>query len=115
MAERLCDQIAMVFRGRKVLDGTLEQIQAAHGRDSVHLELAEGSSVLEGIAGVTVVRDEGRKLEVELTIAPRALLAELAARTDVLRFERARPSLHDIFVRIARPDEPSTADEVPLA
>ena len=27
-AERMCDRIFMIFRGRKVLDGTLEEIQA---------------------------------------------------------------------------------------
>jgi ABC-2 type transport system ATP-binding protein len=34
---------------------------------------------------------------------PQRLLSQLAARTRVQYFEIARPSLHDIFVRIARP------------
>jgi ABC-type uncharacterized transport system ATPase subunit len=35
---------------------------------------------------------------------PQAVLVELARRTRVERFELTRPSLHDIFVRIARPE-----------
>jgi ABC-type uncharacterized transport system ATPase subunit len=40
---------------------------------------------------------------VRLSVAPQAFLGRLAARTDVHRFEITRPSLHDIFVTIARP------------
>jgi hypothetical protein len=42
------------------------------------------------------------------------LLAALMGRTRILQFEIARPSLRDIFVRIAAPDEspgPSPAPE----
>ena len=35
---------------------------------------------------------------------PRTLLAALMARTRIPQFEVARPSLHDIFVRIAAPE-----------
>ena len=39
-----------------------------------------------------------------LTGDPQAFLARLVARTPVFHFEVTRPSLHDIFVRIAQPD-----------
>jgi ABC-2 type transport system ATP-binding protein len=39
---------------------------------------------------------------------PQAFLQRLVAKTRVQLFEVSRPSLHDIFVRIASPDaEPS--------
>ena len=31
VAERLCDRIFMIFKGRKVLDGTLDEIQSLYG------------------------------------------------------------------------------------
>src|SRR4029077_5370628 len=31
VAERLCDRIFMIFKGRKVLDGTLNEIQSLYG------------------------------------------------------------------------------------
>jgi ABC-type uncharacterized transport system ATPase subunit len=39
---------------------------------------------------------------------PQALLSELMTRGRVVHFELTRPSLHDIFVRIARPSEATT-------
>jgi ABC-2 type transport system ATP-binding protein len=31
VAERMCDRICMIFRGEKVLDGTLDEIQSEYG------------------------------------------------------------------------------------
>ena len=50
------------------------------------------------------MNDYGQLQEVRLTGDPQAFLQQLAARTAVHHFEITRPSLHDIFVRIARPD-----------
>jgi ABC-2 type transport system ATP-binding protein len=103
-AERMCDRIFMIFRGRKVLDGTLEEIQAQYGFDTIRVRSAGGAAVLAGMPGVDAVNDYGQMQEVRLTGDPQRFLHDLAARTAVHHFEIARPSLHDIFVRIARPE-----------
>src|SRR5213075_690596 len=36
-AEKMCDRIFMIFRGRKVLDGSLESIQDQYGADTVRV------------------------------------------------------------------------------
>jgi ABC-2 type transport system ATP-binding protein len=105
-AERLCDRIFMIFRGRKVLDGTLDEIQAAYGADTVRVRTTGGRAALDGLDGVESVNDQGNLQELKLGpgASPQALLEKLIARTTVEHFELARPSLHDIFVRIARPE-----------
>lgn len=108
-AEKMCDRIFMIFRGRKVLDGTLEQIQAQYGFDTVRLRTAGGATALAGIAGVETVNDYGQLQEIRLSCDPQRFLQQLAARTAVTHFEITRPSLHDIFVRIARPAEQEQA------
>ncbi len=104
VAERMCDRIFMIFRGRKVLDGTLDEIQSRYGHDTVRVRTADGRGALQGLAGVESVSDYGNLQEVRLNGSAQQFLGQLAARTDVYHFEVARPSLHDIFVRIARPD-----------
>jgi ABC-2 type transport system ATP-binding protein len=105
-AEKMCDRIFMIFRGRKVLDGTLQEIQAQYGADTIRLRTAGGLTSLAGMPEVESVNDFGQLQEVRLKGDPQGFLSRLAQRTQVYHFEVTRPSLHDIFVRIAAPQEP---------
>jgi ABC-2 type transport system ATP-binding protein len=105
MAEKLCDSIFMIYKGEKVLDGTLNEIQASYGNDTVRLRVPEGARALEGLPGIERVLDMGKYLEVKLQGDSNKFLASLMQRTHVQLFEEARPSLHDIFTRIANPQE----------
>src|SRR5688572_12559450 len=102
-AERMCDRIFMIFRGRKVLDGSLESIQDQYGADTIRIRTSAGAAALAGIPDVESVNDFGQLQEVRLTGDAQAFLSRLAARTAVYHFEVTRPSLQDIFVRIAKP------------
>jgi ABC-2 type transport system ATP-binding protein len=106
VAERLCDFIFMIFKGKKVLDGTLADIKQRYGEDTVRVRLSDGSS-LEGdpLPGVVRGVDHGNVQELQLQSGAntQVLLAALISRGRVEHFEVSRPSLHDIFVRIAAP------------
>lgn len=106
VAERMCDTIFMIYRGRKVLDGTLTTIQNQYGEDTIRVRTTSGNGVLHNLPGVIRVNDYGR--DQELRIVPgtdtQEVLSALVRRTKVERFEVTRPSLHDIFVRIAGPE-----------
>jgi ABC-2 type transport system ATP-binding protein len=103
-AERMCDRIFMIFRGRKVLDGSLESIQDQYGADTVRVRTSQGIAALAGLPDVESVNDFGQMQEVRLKGDPQGFLARLAERASVYHFEVTRPSLQDIFVRIAKPD-----------
>lgn len=102
-AEKMCDRIFMIFRGRKVLDGSLESIQDRYGADTVRVRTSKGTAALSGMPEVETVNDFGQMQEVRVSGDPQAFLARLAERAAVFHFEVTRPSLQDIFVRIARP------------
>ncbi|HVP10694.1 MAG TPA: ATP-binding cassette domain-containing protein [Phycisphaerae bacterium] len=105
VAERMCDFIFMIFKGRKVLDGTLESIQSRYGADTIRVRLAENGVDFSRLAGVEKVNDFGRLQELRITEGadPQEILRQLMAMARVEHFEIAAPSLYDIFVRIARP------------
>jgi ABC-2 type transport system ATP-binding protein len=107
-AELMCERIFMIFRGKKVLDGTLDDIQAEYGYDTARVRTAGGAAILAGLPSVDAVNDHGNYQDVKLKGDPQAFLQALVQKTSVQRFEIRRPSLNDIFVRIARP----TADEL---
>ncbi len=106
VAEKMCDSIFMIYKGKKVLDGTLESIQDQYGSDTVRARV-EGNPNLTSLSGVAKVTDFGnwQELRLENGTDEQAILTQLAQRGRVRHFELARPSLHDIFVRIARPNE----------
>jgi ABC-2 type transport system ATP-binding protein len=113
-AETLCDRIFMIFRGRGVLDGSLEEIQRQYGQDTIRVRLSDGRAALDGLSGIQAINDHGNFQDLQVSGSPNALLAQLVARTEVRQFEIVRPSLSDIFMRIARPstDEPRPAEAI---
>ncbi len=102
-AERLCDFIFMIYKGKKVLDGTLASIQDSYGTDTIRVRLDEGGSSLNGIAGIDRVTDFGQVQELRISDGtdPNDILRSILSQSRVHSFEVVRPSLHDIFVRIA--------------
>jgi ABC-2 type transport system ATP-binding protein len=117
VAEKMCDFIFMIYKGRKVLDGTLESIQETYGSDTIRVRLEENGPISwDGLPGVTKVMNFGRwqELRLERGAESQALLAALMSRGTVRHFEMSHPSLHDIFVRIAAPsDSPLPTGGVP--
>jgi ABC-2 type transport system ATP-binding protein len=103
VAEKMCDFIFMIYNGQKVLDGTLDSIQDQYGSDTLRVRLDTAESDLSDLPGVFKVTDFGRWQELRLSRGAdtQQVLAALMARGKVRHFELTRPSLHDIFVRIA--------------
>lgn len=102
-AEKLCDVIFMIYKGNKVLDAPLDQIQDRYGSDMIRLRCDASLDVIRALPGVTDVRDFGKMQELRIDGDPQDVLRALAPQAAIQQFEVTRPSLHDIFVRIARP------------
>jgi ABC-2 type transport system ATP-binding protein len=109
VAEEMCDFIFMIYKGKKVLDGTLDSIQNTYGSDTVRVRLDQNGEPLDRLPGVLKVTDYGhlQELRLEKGADTQHLLGILMARGPVRHFELTRPSLHDIFVRIAGPEAES--------
>ena len=106
MAEQMCDFIFMIYKGKKVLDGTLASIKATYAADTVRVRFAEDvDGSLSRLTGVEKVVDHGnlKELRVASKANTRQLMSELNGLGSLELFEIVRPSLHDIFVRIAAP------------
>lgn len=106
MAEKMCNTIFMIFNGKKVLDGTLDSIQAAYPANRIRLRLEGGQSIPD-LNGVLPSSPFLNGPYTELMLQPHAdsqtVLRDLVQQRTVTHFEVIRPSLHDIFVSIASP------------
>jgi ABC-2 type transport system ATP-binding protein len=106
MAEHMCDFIFMIFKGNEVLDGTLEKIQNKYANDTIRIRSSNGSDVFKNLKGVEKINDYGQFQELRMTddADPHIILKEVINHTRIESFDIVKPSLHDIFVRIAGPE-----------
>jgi ABC-2 type transport system ATP-binding protein len=101
VAEKICDDICLLNRSRKVLEGSLRQIKQGFGRNAVALRIEGDESVLND---PTLVRNAERHSdEIEVLLAPNVNAQELLhrlveAKVIVTKFELIEPSLNDIFI-----------------
>ena len=101
VAEKICDDICLVNRSRKVLEGSIREVKRGFSRNAVALRLVGGESVLQDEQLISHLKRDSDGIEVLLAEAasPQTLLKELIAADAIIeRFEMIEPSLHDIFI-----------------
>ena len=100
-AERLCDDIILINKSRKVVGGTLRQIKESYSKNMIALRAVGGENVLEDETLVLKVTEHAD--EKELVLAENAdeqiLLKKLLENgAKISKFEKIEPSLNDIFI-----------------
>jgi len=101
-AERLCDFILLINKGKAIFDGAQDEIRSSQQSHAVMARLEGDTSFIEQMPIVTAVKHKDRQLEITLTenADPQQLLKELVSRVRVSAFEVKVPSLHEIFVQL---------------
>ena len=102
-AERLCEKIVMMARGRKVFDGTLDEAYTALGR-AVHIGVADGFDLNGALSakGFGAVQD-GDHWRVSLSqtqTSQDALRASLDSGAPITSFTPQEARLRDVFVSL---------------
>jgi ABC-2 type transport system ATP-binding protein len=101
-AERLCSDILLINKGRKVIGGSLRQIKEAYGKNTIALRSDGGDAALMDDTLVTKIIEHSDEREVQLADGADAqtLLRKLMdAGAVITKFEQVEPSLNDIFVQ----------------
>ena len=101
-AEKVCERILLVDRGREILSGSLAEVKASYGRNAVQIEYDGDAAFVEELPFVESVTRYPRWLEAQLRPGCDAdeLFRALAGRVKVRRFEVVAPSLHKIFTSL---------------
>jgi ABC-2 type transport system ATP-binding protein len=104
-AERMCDRVAIIARGKLVVNGTVAQVKADFGGRHVALGFAHGRERAEAVLAdprlVARLDDYGASAELKMAEGadPERLLAALVqAGVGLRRFEIVEPSLQAIFI-----------------
>lgn len=100
-AEKLCDFILLINKGKLILDDTLDNVRSRQSAHTVSVELEGDTAFVETLPMVTAVKSEGNRLDVTLADADtQQFLRALMQRARVRAFEVKVPSLHEIFVNL---------------
>ena len=111
VAEKICDHVCIIARGRKVLDGGLAEVKREHGGTHVAVAFEDstvGGQAMRAIADLVAAADDsGVSAEIKMKDGadPQELLRRLMQlNVRLRRFERIEPSLQRIFLDKAGPD-----------
>ncbi len=103
-AEKLCDYILLINKGRLILDDTLKNVRSKQSAHTVSVELEGDAAFVESLPMVTAVKSEGNRLDVTLIDDDtQQFLQALMQHARVKAFEVKVPSLHEIFVNLVAP------------
>lgn len=119
--ERICDSVAIINHGRLIVSATVTELQERYAQPIFTIEPEPGQqeklptlvqALREATWAGTVVEEHGviRVLARDTMLARREIVGLLAAHAiEVQRFERGRPSLEDIFLRLVGPERSEKA------
>jgi len=100
-AEKLCDDIILINKSRKVISGSLREVKASFGKNLIALRAVGGERVLEDKTLVAKITEHADEKEIQLAENADAqiLLKKLIENgATISKFEQIEPSLNDIFI-----------------
>lgn len=100
-AERLCNDILLINKARKVVTGSLREVKESFGRNLIALRVTGGDGVLQDRSLVAGTEEHADETQVRLAAGadPQALLRRLIdSGAFIEKFEKIEPSLNDIFI-----------------
>ncbi|RMF86207.1 MAG: ATP-binding cassette domain-containing protein [Planctomycetota bacterium] len=116
-AQRLCDRLVLINRGRKLVSGTLEEIRSGFSARIVTLEGDGDFAPLAAHSGVVeaqILEDRAR-FELDDEADANELLRRATELGRITKFEIQRPDLHEIFVKLVEQDAVGRTPAEPVA
>jgi ABC-2 type transport system ATP-binding protein len=102
VAEKICDDICLINRSRKVLEGSIREVKRGFARNAVSLRVSGGDAILADRSLVAKLDTHSDEVEALLAdqVSGQELLRQLVnSGATVEKFEMVEPSLHDIFIQ----------------
>jgi ABC-2 type transport system ATP-binding protein len=102
--ERLCTHLTLVHEGKALLQGALGEVRRRFGGDVVRIDFRGDPTFVRNVPGVADMTRIGNTLELHLGDGadPSQVLAQIAPRLAVHRFEVQAASVHGIFVQLVQ-------------
>ncbi len=103
-AEKLCDYICMISKGKKVLDGSLADVKSGFGMNTIQVDIEGDGAFIASLPGVERLSEFNNYIELQMSEGadPDAILQGMVGKVKIRRFEVVEPSLYNIFIQTAK-------------
>ncbi len=95
-AEKMCEYVALVSHGKKVVDGKISDIKRTYGKRTVKIEFEGKGEALNEIPHSSLRLYE-RFAELETTLEINEILKIVVDKVKILKIERTEPTLNQIY------------------
>jgi len=101
-AEKLCDELCLINRGKIVLEGTVKQAKQRFGTNSLHLEYDGDGKFLSSLPFVkkATVYENYAELSLNGEVSSNEILSAILPKVELRKFEFVEPSLNSIFLDV---------------
>lgn len=105
--EEICDNIALINKSRKILDGKVDEIRQQFKQNRFELsftgDLCKASSLIEPMAGI-ISQKQGNTCHLSGEMKPgfsyNQLLQSLLPEVQITQFNEVLPTMNDIFIKV---------------
>jgi ABC-2 type transport system ATP-binding protein len=105
--EELCDHIALINKGKNILDGNIDEVRARFKPDTYELKFKGDPQILRSAldSGVQILEEPTRGdvghlvLKQQRRMPVREMVSAINSSVDIISFEEVIPSMNDIFIR----------------
>ncbi len=106
-AEKLCEEIFLINKGKQVLYGRLSDIKKKFGKKNVYIEYNGDDEFLKS-DHINKYNNYGNAVELQLAKDgdPQKILKEAIKKAQITKFEIMEPSLNEIFLESVKDKDP---------
>lgn len=101
--EQLCDEIALINKGKLVLSGSVSEIKKKFKSNKYILDY-NGDFDLNSIEGINIIHNYKNKIEFTVNESTniKTLINKLNELVEINKFEHSEPRLNDIFIDVVK-------------
>ncbi len=106
-AEKLCDRICLINKGRVVLYGELGDVKRKYGNDTIHMEFEGDSSRLKSLDQIASMDlyENYAEIRTKEGMSRQEFLKQAVSLVDVTKFSVEEASLNSIFIDAVKADK----------
>jgi ABC-2 type transport system ATP-binding protein len=98
--EMICDNICLINKAERVLEGNLSLIKKQYGKNTVVLDYDGEANFIKNFPEIEKIDDYGKFMEIKLKekSSPQDLLPKLVGKISINKYEVKEPTLNAIFI-----------------